>query len=363
MWKKGDWEDGWESKSKMTAPRRMSYKKAGVDISAADRLVGAIAPIAQRTARPGLLSGIGGFSGLFDLQSQKFRHPILVSSTDGVGTKLKIAFMMGVHHTVGIDLVAMSVNDILTQGAEPLFFLDYFATGKLRPKVTLQVIRGVAEGCRRAGCALIGGETAEMPSFYTDGEYDLAGFAIGVVERDRIPKPASCAPGDFLLGLPSSGLHSNGFSLARKVLLQTKRMKLRKRVSELGQTLGEALLEPTVIYAKVIQSLLRRHRVKCIAHITGGGIPGNLSRILPVGKRAWVHRGSWTTPPIFDLIRKSGGLSQREMDRTFNNGLGMIMVVGKRELSGVERTLRKMGQKYSVIGEIKKGERGVALVP
>ncbi len=347
----------------MTVPPRMSYKKAGVDISAADRLVGAIRPIAQKTARPGLLSGIGGFSGLFDLQSQRFRHPILVSSTDGIGTKLKIAFMMGVHHTVGIDLVAMSVNDILTQGAQPLFFLDYFATGKLKPKVTLQVIRGVAEGCRRAGCALIGGETAEMPSFYPDGEYDLAGFAIGVVERDQIPKPASCAPGDYLLGLPSSGLHSNGFSLARKVLLETKRMKLRKRVAELGQTLGEALLEPTVIYAKVIQSLLRRHRVKGIAHITGGGIPGNLARILPAGKKARVRRGSWTTPPIFDLIRRSGGLSQREMDRTFNNGLGMIMIVGKRELSGVEQSLRKMGQKYSVIGEIKKGARGVALVP
>lgn len=347
----------------MTVPPRMSYKKAGVDISAADRLVGAIRPIAQKTARPGLLSGIGGFSGLFDLQSQRFRHPILVSSTDGVGTKLKIAFMMDIHHTVGIDLVAMSVNDILTQGAEPLFFLDYFATGKLNPKVALQVIRGVAEGCRRAGCALIGGETAEMPSFYPDGEYDLAGFAIGVVERDQIPKPASCAPGDILLGLPSSGLHSNGFSLARKVLLETKRMKLRKRVAELGQTLGEALLEPTVIYAKVIQSLLRRHRVKGIAHITGGGIPGNLARILPAGKRAWVRRGSWTTPPIFDLIRTSGGLSQREMDRTFNNGLGMIIIVGKRELSGVEQSLRKSGQKYSVIGEIKKGARGVALVP
>ena len=363
MWKKGDWEDGWGSKSKMTVPPRMSYKKAGVDISAADRLVGSIRNLAQKTARPGLLSGIGGFSGLFDLESQRFRHPILVSSTDGVGTKLKIAFMMGVHHTVGIDLVAMGVNDILTQGAEPLFFLDYFATGKLKPKVTLQVIRGVAEGCRRAGCVLIGGETAEMPSFYSDGEYDLAGFAIGVVERDQIPKPASCAPGDYLLGLPSSGLHSNGFSLARKVLLETKRMKLRKRVAELGQTLGEALLEPTVIYAKVIQSLLRRHRVKGIAHITGGGIPGNLARILPAGKRAWVRRGSWTTPPIFDLIRRSGGLSQREMDRTFNNGLGMIMIVGKRELSGVEQSLRKMGQKYSVIGEIKKGARGVALVP
>ncbi len=344
-------------------PPRMTYKKAGVDISAADRLVSSIRSIARRTVRRGLMSEIGGFGGLFDLKSHKFRHPILVSSTDGVGTKLKIAFMMGVHHTVGIDLVAMSVNDILTQGAEPLFFLDYFATGKLKPKVALQVIRGVAEGCSRAGCVLTGGETAEMPSFYSDGEYDLAGFAVGVVERDRIPKQSSCAPGDHLLGLPSSGLHSNGYSLARKVLLDSKKMKLKMRVPDLGQTLGESLLEPTAIYAKVIQSLLRRHRVKGIAHITGGGIPGNLSRILPPGTRAWVRRGSWPVPPIFDLIRKSGGLSQKEMDATFNNGLGMILIVGKREISAVERSLKSMGQRYFLIGEIKKGARGVALTP
>ena len=341
----------------------MTYKKAGVDISAADRLVSSIRSVAHKTARRGLISGIGGFGGLFDLKSQNIRHPILVSSTDGVGTKLKIAFMMGVHHTVGIDLVAMSVNDILTQGAEPLFFLDYFATGKLRPKVALQVIRGVAEGCRRAGCVLIGGETAEMPSFYSQGEYDLAGFAIGVVERDRIPKQSSCAPGDQLVGLPSSGLHSNGYSLVRKVLLESKKMKLSMRVADLGRTLGAALLEPTVIYAKVIKLLLRRHRVKGIAHITGGGIPGNLSRIIPQGRRAWVRRGSWREPPIFDLIRKSGGLSQREMDNTFNNGLGMILVVGKREMSAVERSLKSMGQKFYLIGEIKKGARGVTLTP
>ncbi len=344
-------------------PPKMTYKKAGVDISAADRLVSSIRSMAHKTARRGLVSGIGGFGGLFDLKSQNIRHPILVSSTDGVGTKLKIAFMMGIHHTVGIDLVAMSVNDILTQGAEPLFFLDYFATGKLKPKVTLQVIRGVAEGCRRAGCVLIGGETAEMPSFYSGGEYDLAGFAIGVVERDRIPKHSSCAPGDQLVGLPSSGLHSNGYSLVRKVLLESKKMKLSMRVADLGRTLGEALLEPTVIYAKVIQSLLRRHRVKGIAHITGGGIPGNLSRIIPQGRRAWVRRGSWTVPPIFDLVRKSGGLSQNEIDSTFNNGLGMIVIVGKREISAVERSLKRMGQKYFLIGEIKKGARGVTLTP
>src|SRR5574341_652501 len=264
---------------------RMTYRRAGVDISAADRLVQRIRPIALKTARPGLLAGVGGFSALFDLKSRNYRRPVLVSSTDGVGTKLKIAFMMDVHDTVGIDLVAMGVNDILTQGAEPLFFLDYFATGKLKPRTALEVIHGIAAGCRLAGCALIGGETAEMPSFYSDGEYDLAGFAVGVVEREKIPDPAAIVPGDLLLGLPSSGLHSNGYSLARKVLLEMGGLKLEDRVSELGRTLGEEMLEPTRIYAKPIQKLIRRYAIKGIAHITGGGIPGNLPRIFPRGRR------------------------------------------------------------------------------
>lgn len=342
--------------------KRWSYKKAGVDLSAADHLVRRIQPIALQTARPGLLAGVGGFSGLFDLNSRKYRRPILVSSTDGVGTKLKIAFMMDVHDTVGIDLVAMGVNDVLTQGAEPLFFLDYFATGKLKPKVALEVIRGVAEGCRMAGCALIGGETAEMPSFYGDGEYDLAGFAVGVVERDKIPKPASIVSGDLLIGLHSSGLHSNGYSLARKVLLEVKGLRLGDRIAELGRTLGEELLEPTRIYAETLQALFRRHPIKGVAHITGGGIPGNLPRILPQGRRAWIRRKSWPVPPVFGLIHRLGALSQTEMDRTFNNGLGVILVVGKGEAGGVERALKKMGEKYSLIGEIKKGERGVSFV-
>jgi len=339
----------------------MSYKKAGVDITAADRLVGPIRNLARKTGRPGLLAGVGGFSGLFDLNSQKYRRPVLVSSTDGVGTKLKIAFMTGVHHTVGIDLVAMGVNDVLTQGAEPLFFLDYFATGRLKPKIALQVIRGVADGCRRAGCTLIGGETAEMPSFYTDGEYDLAGFAVGVVEKKKIPRPSLVASGDYLIGLPSSGLHSNGFSLARRVLLDLNGLNLGDKNRELGRTLGEELLEPTLIYSKVIGAILKHHSVKGIAHITGGGIPGNLSRILPSGKRAWIDRKSWFQPAIFDLIRRSGNLSQREMDRTFNNGLGMILIVGKRDLSGVERSLKNMGEKFYLIGEIKNGGKGVSL--
>lgn len=339
---------------------RMTYKRAGVNISAAERLVEQIRPIALKTARPGLLAGVGGFSALFDLKSRKYRHPVLVSSTDGVGTKLKIAFMMNIHDTVGIDLVAMGVNDILTQGAEPLFFLDYFATGKLKPRTALQVIRGIAAGCRLAGCALIGGETAEMPSFYADGEYDLAGFAIGVVEREKIPDPGAIVPGDLLMGLPSSGLHSNGYSLARRVLLDMRGLRLNDRISELGRTLGEEMLEPTRIYARVIQKLVRRHAIKGIAHITGGGIPGNLPRIFPRGRRAWIRRGGWPVPPIFDLIQRFAGVSQAEMDRTFNNGLGIILVVGRSEADRVGRALKKMGEKWYLIGEVRKGERGVS---
>ena len=333
-----------------------------MDISAADRLVRRIRPIALATARPGLLAGVGGFSALFDLKSRKYRRPVLVSSTDGVGTKLKIAFMMDIHDTVGIDLVAMGVNDILTQGAEPLFFLDYFATGKLRPQTVLKVIRGIAGGCRMAGCTLIGGETAEMPSFYSDGEYDLAGFAVGVVEKAKIPNPKTIVSGDLLIGLPSSGLHSNGYSLARRVLLEMRGLRLGDRISELGRTLGEELLEPTRIYVKVLQTLFRHHPIKGIAHITGGGIPGNLPRVLPRGRRARIQRRSWPLPPIFDLIRRFGGVSQTEMDRTFNNGLGIILVVGKRNVDGVGRSLKKMGEKYYLIGEVRKGEGRVSFI-
>ena len=362
MIKNSDKQPRSHSQHKVPSKKRTTYRKAGVDISAANRLVRRIQPIALKTARPGLLSGVGGFSGLFDLKSRKYRRPVLVSSTDGVGTKLKIAFMMDVHDTVGIDLVAMGVNDILTQGAEPLFFLDYFATGKLKPRIALQVIRGVADGCRLAGCALIGGETAEMPSFYGDGEYDLAGFALGVVERDRIPNPAAIVSGDILIGLPSSGLHSNGYSLVRKVLLEIKGLGLGDRISELGRTLGEELLEPTRIYAKVVRYLLRRHSIKGIAHITGGGVPGNLPRILPEGRRAWIQRRSWPVPPVFELIRRLGGIPQTEMDRTFNNGLGIILVVGKRDVDKAQRSLKRIGEKYSLIGEVRKGEKGVHFV-
>ena len=339
--------------------KRLSYKKAGVDIDAADRFVQRIGPIAQKTARPGLLAGIGGFSALFELKAKRYREPVLVSSTDGVGTKLRIAGLLGVHDTVGIDLVAMGVNDILTQGAEPLFFLDYFATGRLKPAIALEVIRGIAHGCKLAECALIGGETAEMPSFYRNGEYDLAGFAVGVVEKKEIPDPKRVSVGDFLVGFPSSGLHSNGFSLARRVLLEVKKIRVSARLPELGRPLGEELLAPTRIYTKILRPLFRQRLIKAAAHITGGGVPGNLPRVLPVGRSALIRRGSWPVHPIFAIIQKCGHVSLAEMDRTFNNGLGMIAVVGKDRLDLLAQTLKRMRESYFVIGEIVKGKRGV----
>jgi phosphoribosylformylglycinamidine cyclo-ligase len=346
----------------MAAIGKMTYAKAGVSIEAGDGLVRRIAPIARKTRVPGVVAGVGGFSALFDLKRRGYRHPVLVSSTDGVGTKLKIAFMTGIHDTVGIDLVAMGVNDILTQGAEPLFFLDYFVCGRLNVGITEAVVRGIAGGCRQAGCALIGGETAEHPGDFPDGEYDLAGFAVGVIEKQKIPNPRAIVAGDFLIGLPSSGLHSNGYSLARKVLFEMGRMKVSEHVSELGRSLAEELLEPTRIYAKIIKSLFSRCKIKGAAHITGGGIPGNLPRILPSGRRARIDRKSWQVPPIFDLIQRTGRIADEEMDRTFNQGLGMILVVGKKDLDDVARLLTRMNEKYYLIGDIKKGARGVSLI-
>lgn len=341
---------------------KLTYKDAGVDIEGANRLVRSIASVARKTARPGLMGGIGGFGGLFDLSRVRVRRPVLVSSTDGVGTKLKIAFMADRHDTVGIDLVAMGVNDILTQAAEPLFFLDYFATGKVEPATFRAVVGGVAEGCRQAGCALLGGETAEMPSFYADGEYDLAGFSVGVVEKDRIPDPRAVRAGDVVIGLPSSGLHSNGYSLARKVLLDTAGLKLKSRVADLGKSLADELLTPTRIYASLIRALGARHRIKGIAHITGGGLVENLPRVLPTGLRAWLRRGSWPVPAVFDLVARLGHVEQAEMDRTFNNGIGMALVVGAEDAPGVERALRRRREPYAVIGEIRKGRRGVSFI-
>ena len=342
---------------------RLTYKDSGVDVAQAARVVRSMAPIAGKTRRSGLMAGIGGFAGLFDLGSTRQRHPVLVSSTDGVGTKLKVAFMMNRHRTVGVDLVAMSVNDVITQGAEPLFFLDYFSTGKLRPKILLDVIRGIADGCRMAGCALMGGETAEMPSFYEEGEYDLAGFCVGVVDKNDLPDPTSVSIGDMIVALPSSGLHSNGYSLARKVLLDHAGLNLRSKVAGLGRSLGDELLTPTRIYASLFKNLRMRHKIKGMAHITGGGIVENLPRILPPGRRAFLRRSTWSVPPIFELIARLGQVSQAEMDRTFNNGIGMVLIVASSELPGLVRALRRRREAYAVIGEIRKGRRGVTFLP
>jgi len=346
----------------MSSSRKMTYARAGVNIRAGDEFVRRIAPIARRTKVPGVLAGIGGFSALFDLGRRRYSRPVLVASTDGVGTKLKVAFLMNRHDTVGIDLVAMSVNDILTQGAKPLCFLDYLACGKLNVKIAEAVVRGIAEGCRQAGCVLIGGETAEHPGDFPQGEYDLAGFVVGVVEKRNILQARKIRAGDVLIGLPSSGLHSNGYSLARKVLFEMGRLNVRQRVAELGRRLGEELLEPTRIYVGAIQGLFRQGAIKGAAHITGGGIPGNLPRILPPGRSACIVRGSWPVPRVFDLIQRTGRIAAEEMARTFNNGLGMILVVGKENADRVSRALTRKGERHFHVGEIKQGSREVKFI-
>jgi phosphoribosylformylglycinamidine cyclo-ligase len=331
-----------------------TYRDAGVDIDEGDRLVDLIKPLARPTLRPEVLAGIGGFGGLFALDTKKYRNPVLVSGTDGVGTKLKLAFLTGRHDTVGIDLVAMSVNDVAVTGAEPLFFLDYFATGRLRAEEAAQVVKGIAEGCRQAGCALIGGETAELPGFYADGEYDLAGFAVGVVERDRILDGRGVVPGDALVGVASTGLHSNGYSLARKVLLE--RHALSDRPVELsGRTIGEALLEPTRIYARDVLALLDEVPVKAIAHITGGGLPGNVPRNLPEGTRAVVRAGTWDVPAVFGLIEREGAVAPDEMYRTFNMGLGLVLVLPASSAEAARAVLARRGLSSWVVGAVEAG--------
>jgi phosphoribosylformylglycinamidine cyclo-ligase len=345
----------------MATPKGLTYAQAGVSIEAGAELVRRIGPIAKKTKVPGVLAGVGGFSALFDLKSRGYRDPVLVSSTDGVGTKLKIAFQTGVHDTIGIDLVAMGVNDILTQGATPLFFLDYFVCGRLDVKITEAVVRGIAAGCRQAGCALIGGETAEHPGDFSKGEYDLAGFVVGALEKKKIIDAAAVTPGDVLIGIPASGLHSNGYSLARKVLLERGRLKLNRRIPELGRQLGEELLEPTRIYAKIAKNLFGAFRIKGAAHITGGGISGNLPRVLPQGRHAVVERTSWPVPPVFGLIQKIGGVAQPEMEATFNMGLGMILVVDKKDADPVIRMLKRIGERSFIVGEIRRGAKGVTI--
>ncbi len=339
-------------------PQRLTYRASGVDIATGDRFVEAIKPLVRKTFRQEVLTDLGGFAGLFALK-RRWRRPVLVSGTDGVGTKLKIAFAADRHDTVGIDLVAMCVNDIAVTGAEPLFFLDYFATGKLDPKRAVRVVRGIVEGCRRAGCALIGGETAQMPGFYDEGEYDLAGFAVGVVERDRIIDGKRVQIGDHLIGLASSGLHSNGYSLARKVLFEKEGLSVDDPLSFApSKTVGELLLEPTRIYAKTILSLARRFDLRAAAHITGGGITENLPRVLPRGMGASVRLGSWRIPEIFGYLSKAGGIAEAEMFKTFNMGIGMILILPRGEAPGAVAAARKNGERAYLVGEVVRG-RGV----
>ncbi|MDA8105104.1 MAG: phosphoribosylformylglycinamidine cyclo-ligase [Nitrospiraceae bacterium] len=338
---------------------KLTYKKAGVDIDEGERFVRIITPLVRKTFRPEVMADIGSFGAFFKLNTRKYKEPVLVSGTDGVGTKLKIAFMMDRHDTVGIDLVAMCVNDILTSGAEPLFFLDYFATGRLRPEKAAAVVKGIAEGCRQAGCSLVGGETAEMPGFYKDGEYDLSGFAVGVVEKKSMIDGSRIKPGDVLVGLTSSGLHSNGYSLARKVLFGRKKITVEKVLPDLGIPVGEELLKPTRIYVKAFKALDGKVDLKGMAHITGGGIPGNLPRIFPKGLGASMFKGSWPEQPIFGLIRRYGNVPADDMKRTFNMGIGFIVVVSKGESDETIGILKKKGFPAYLIGEIRKGIEGV----
>jgi phosphoribosylformylglycinamidine cyclo-ligase len=338
---------------------RFTYKKAGVNIDEGERFVRIITPLVRKTFRREVMSDIGSFGAFFKLDIRKYKEPLLVSGTDGVGTKLKIAFMTGRHDTVGIDLVAMCVNDILTSGAEPLFFLDYFATGRLKTGKAAEVIKGIVKGCREAGCALVGGETAEMPGFYGDGEYDLSGFAVGVVDRGKAIDGSGIRAGDALIGLASSGLHSNGYSLARKVFFEHKNVKVGKNLPGVGTTLGEELLKPTRIYVKAFKAIEGKVRVKGMAHITGGGIPENLPRIFPNGVGAQIFRGSWPVHPIFGLIKKYGAVPDEDMRRTFNMGIGFIVVVSGKEKDKTVTILRRKGFPSYVIGEVHKGINGV----
>jgi phosphoribosylformylglycinamidine cyclo-ligase len=319
----------------------ISYRDAGVDIDAGDALVEKIRPFAKRTLRPEVLAGIGGFGALCELP-KKYRHPVLVSGTDGVGTKLKLAFALGRHDTIGVDLVAMSVNDVLVQGAEPLFFLDYFGCGKLDVAVAAEVVKGIARGCELAGCALIGGETAEMPGMYPPGEYDLAGFCVGVVERERIVDGRSIRPGDAVLGLASSGAHSNGYSLIRRIL-------------ERGGKPPADLLEPTRIYVKPVLGLLEAVPVKGLAHITGGGITGNVPRVLPAGTRAVLRKSAWPRPALFQWLQVEGNVAEDEMFRVFNCGIGMVVVVARADAARAAGVLRAAGETVYEIGAIEAG--------
>ncbi|MFZ2447702.1 MAG: phosphoribosylformylglycinamidine cyclo-ligase [Syntrophobacteraceae bacterium] len=328
------------------------YREAGVDLDKANELVRRIRPIVRSTFRGGVITDIGGFGGLFSLNCQDMKNPVLVSSTDGVGTKLKIAFMANKHDTVGIDLVAMCVNDIVVQGARPLFFLDYLALGGMDLDIVEQLVAGIAAGCKQAGCSLIGGETAEMPGFYQEGEYDMAGFAVGLVDNSNIIDGSTIRVGQRIIGLASSGLHSNGYSLARRIVFDKLGLKPESFVPELGRTVAEELLEPTRIYVEPALNLLRKYSVTGMAHITGGGFYDNIERILPKACGAVIREGTWKAPPIFRFLREKGGVSDDEMNRVFNNGIGYIFVVEAGEAEEIASFMQGMNTGASIIGEI-----------
>ena len=338
----------------------MEYKAAGVDIDAGNEIVRRIRSLARSTFTPGVLSDIGSFGGLFRLDRDRYQDPVLVSSADGVGTKLKVAFMTGRHDTVGADLVNHCVNDILVQGAEPLFFLDYLATGRLSPVVAEQVVAGVARACRENGCALIGGETAEMPGFYADGEYNIAGFIVGIVEKSKLIDGRSVVPGDVLIGLPSTGLHTNGYSLARRVFFEAAGWKVDTFVRELNAMVGDVLLAPHRSYLPLIKPFFDRQSMKGLAHVTGGGITDNLPRVLPDGCAAEIDRQAWTVPPIFRVLQQRGDITDAEMFRTFNMGIGLVIVCASREADRIINTLSRAGEPNAIrIGFVVSGDRTV----
>ncbi|WP_300668160.1 phosphoribosylformylglycinamidine cyclo-ligase [Desulfoluna sp.] len=340
----------------------LTYVDAGVDVAKAKTLVESIKKIAKKTNRPGVMGSIGGFGGLFSPNFSSMEKPVLVSSTDGVGTKLKIAFLMGKHDTVGIDLVGMCVNDIAVQGAEPLFFLDYISMGQLDTEIAKAIIEGVAEGCRQARCALIGGETAEMPGMYRVGEYDLAGFSVGAVDDHKIVDGSEIHVGHKIIGIASTGLHSNGFSLVRKICFEKMKLTVETHVPEFGQTLGEELLTPTRIYSDLMQGMLRSNKVDGFAHITGGGIDENIIRVIPNACKAVLKRGSWDVLPVFSWLQAAGNVEDREMMRTFNNGIGLAAVVPEESAEALLDMLDAMNEKAWVIGEIDKREEGAPQV-
>ena len=340
----------------------MKYADAGVNIAVADDAKQRIRHLASHTFTPAVLGGIGGFGALFALDTRKWKEPVLVSSADGVGTKLKVAMSMGVHSTVGGDLVNHCVNDILVQGAEPLFFLDYLAMGKLEPNVVEQLVDGMSRSCRKAGCALIGGETAEMPGFYAPGEYDLAGFIVGAVERKNILTGKGVKPGDTLIGLPSAGLHTNGYSLARKLVFDVAKLKNDTYVAEVGNKIGAELLKPHVCYAPAVKNILAKGWASALAHITGGGIPGNLPRVLPSGVKAVIDLESWPIPSIFKYLAKVGEIDTDELLQAFNMGIGMIVIVPSAYVKEAEADLKRRREKFYRIGRIEKGDTGKARV-